>query len=288
MRRLFSLRLPINSGMDGRDKHNKRATDFSNADKQPQAKTQHPAGPNPEKSSDNSADQPLPKGRLWLIGLGGILTLFGGVVIGLYSAVNYLYEAEPDLENQTQIFEVPRGAGLSRIAQDLKMAGLIDKPFIFKLVTKLRGNEANFKAGEYELSTPLSMSDIYDALSEGKAVLYPFTIAEGRTSAQIVRAMKAMNTLTGEIDRVPLEGTVLPETYMTPRGMTRTQLIQKMQKAQKDYIDQIWDGRQKDLPIKTKAEAINLASIVEKETGLGGERDLVAGVHIAEHTPRGV
>ncbi len=280
MRRLFSLRLPINSGMDGRDKHNKRATDFSNADKQPQAKTQHPAGPNPEKSSDNSADQPLPKGRLWLIGLGGILTLFGGVVIGLYSAVNYLYEAEPDLENQTQIFEVPRGAGLSRIAQDLKMAGLIDKPFIFKLVTKLRGNEANFKAGEYELSTPLSMSDIYDALSEGKAVLYPFTIAEGRTSAQIVRAMKAMNTLTGEIDRVPLEGTVLPETYMTPRGMTRTQLIQKMQKAQKDYIDQIWDGRQKDLPIKTKAEAINLASIVEKETGLGGERDLVAGVFI--------
>jgi len=72
----------------------------------------------------------------------------------------------------------------------------------------------------------------------------------------------------------------LPETYMTPRGMSRSALVDKMKKAQSDVIDKLWEERQKDLPIKSKAEAIILASIVEKETGVVSERDVVAGVFI--------
>lgn len=222
----------------------------------------------------------LPKFTLALIGLTGIVTLLGGLLLGLYSFMNYHYEIVPKTDSQALVFEVPRGAGLSAITRDLENAGLIDNPFIFKMVTKLRGNEAKFKAGEYAISAPLSMAKIYKTLSEGKAVLYPFTVPEGRTSAQIMRAMSRVETLIDDQPAVPPEGTLLPETYMTPRGMTRSQLITQMTAAQTAWIDSLWEGRQDGLPIKSKAEAIILASIVEKETGLGGERNEVAGVFI--------
>ena len=194
--------------------------------------------------------------------------------------VNYRYEATPKGEAAETVFEVPRGSGLSSIAARLEKDGLIKSAFVFKFVTKLRGNEANFKAGEFIITQPASMSKIYETLAEGKAVLYPFTAPEGLTSAQIMRAMERIETLTGDMPETPAEGTMLPETYMTPRGMSRSALVKKMQDAQTKIIDELWDKRQEGLPLKTKEEAIILASIVEKETGVGAERDVVAGVFI--------
>lgn len=220
------------------------------------------------------------KGVLAFIALTAVATILAALVLGAYAAVNYRYEAVPKGEAAETIFEVPRGSGLSTISARLEKEGLIKSAFIFKLVTKLRGNEANFKAGEFVITQPSSMSEIYATLAEGKAVLYPFTAPEGLTSAQIIRAMAGIETLTGEVTNIPAEGTMLPETYMTPKGMTRSKLVQQMQDAQTKVIDELWDTRQAGLPLKSKAEAIILASIVEKETGVGSERDIVAGVFI--------
>jgi len=231
----------------------------------------------------NSDTPTLPKKQkraLGLIALTSIVTIVGALVLGAYSAVNYRYEVVPKGEAAETVFEVPRGSGLSTIAARLERQGLIKSAFIFKLVTKLRGNEANFKAGEFIIPQPASMGKIYEILAEGKAVLYPFTAPEGLTSAQIVRAMGDVQTLDGDAPEIPDEGTMLPETYMTPRGMTRAALIKKMQDAQTKIIDELWDTRQEGLPLKSKEEAIILASIVEKETGVGSERDTVAGVFI--------
>jgi len=84
--------------------------------------------------------------------------------------------------------------------------------------------------------------------------------------------------LKGQINLTPAEGALLPETYMTPRGMTRDALIRQMMQAQTELVDKLWDSRQDNLPIKTKREAIILASVVEKETGVTSERHEVAGV----------
>lgn len=225
----------------------------------------------------------LPKKQkrvLALIALTAVLTILVALVLGAYAAVNYRYEAVPKGDAAETVFEVPRGSGLSSIATRLEKDGFIKSAFIFKLVTKLRGNEANFKAGEFVITQPASMSEIYTTLAEGKAVLYPFTAPEGLTSAQIIRSMTGIETLTGTVTDLPAEGTMLPETYMTPKGMTRSALVKKMQDAQTNIIDKLWDTRQAGLPIKSKAEAIILASIVEKETGVGSERDIVAGVFI--------
>ena len=220
------------------------------------------------------------KRMLGVIALTSIVTILGALILGAYAMVNYRYEATPKGEAAETVFEVPRGSGLSSIAARLEKDGLIKSAFVFKFVTKLRGNEANFKAGEFIITQPASMSKIYETLAEGKAVLYPFTAPEGLTSAQIMRAMERIETLTGDMPETPAEGTMLPETYMTPRGMSRSALVKKMQDAQTKIIDELWDKRQEGLPLKTKEEAIILASIVEKETGVGAERDVVAGVFI--------
>lgn len=218
---------------------------------------------------------------LVIVALGGLITLGIGLLIAGYSYLNYRYERAPDPSAETAIsFDVPRGSGLSSIANRLEDAGLIDNADVFKLVTRMRGNEANFKAGEFAVIPGASMASIYDQLANGRAILYPFTAPEGMTSAQIVRALDSTMTLVDDDPVIPPEGTLLPETYLTPRGMTQSALLTKMSNAQTALLDELWDKRAPDLPIKTKQDAIILASVVEKETGIGMERDKVAGVFV--------
>ena len=86
--------------------------------------------------------------------------------------------------------------------------------------------------------------------------------------------------LTGDVTEMPREGTLLPDTYKFERGETRQQAVNRMQRAQREALNQIWARRSPDLPIKTPQELVILASIVEKETGRADERSRVAGVFI--------
>lgn len=230
------------------------------------------------KESQKSALPKRDKRLLAVIAFFAIVTILAGLAVAGYAAVNYKYERAPDGPSDQVAFTVPRGAGLSSIAQRLESEGFVESAFLFKAVTKLRGNESKFKAGEFYLSKNMSMAAIYDSLANGKAILYPFTAAEGLTSAMIVRALDGVPTLEDDNPEVPAEGTLLPETYLTPRGMSQSQLLQKMALAQKQLLDEAWESRDPSIPVKTKEEAIILASVVEKETGIGMERGMVAGV----------
>ena len=234
--------------------------------------TAEPQNPSPQKLRKRD------KRALTLIALVAFITFFGGLLLAGYAAINYKYERGGDGSSDQVAFTVPKGAGLSSIAQHLEKEQFIESAFLFKAVTKLRGNEANFKAGEFYLSKDMSMEAIYDGLANGKAVLYPFTAAEGLTSAMIVRSLDSVETLVDDNPPIPAEGTILPETYLTPRGMKQSELLQKMALAQKQLLDDAWEKRDKTIPVKTKEEAIILASVVEKETGIGMERGMVAGV----------
>jgi len=213
---------------------------------------------------------------MMMIALLTFLTAF--VLIG-YSAMKYRYIGDGPLQTE-HVFEIPKGAGLSRIAGKLESQGAISSANIFKLFVKLDGGETSLKAGEYALPAKASMRDIYEILQEGQAILYPITFAEGLTSAQIVRAINAADNIPGELTEIPPEGTLLPETYMLPKTMTKSALLADMKQAQTELLDSLWDKRADNLPIKTKQQALILASIVEKETGQTSERDHVAGVFI--------
>jgi UPF0755 protein len=122
------------------------------------------------------------------------------------------------------------------------------------------------------------MADVSDILISGKSILHKLTAAEGLTSRMVYDIVKADPVLTGDAGAVPDEGTLLPETYLFTRGTTRAEMIARMKKAQDKVLEQLWEARTVDLPVKTMSDAIVLASIVEKETAIPEERRHVAAV----------
>ena len=179
-----------------------------------------------------------------------------------------------------KVVNIPRGVGIRDIADLLQREGVIDQPLVFiggVLVLKARGE---LKSGEYQFAKGASLADVVDTLIENKVVQHTLTIAEGLTSEQIVAKLLENNALSGQIKEIPREGTLLPETYKFTRGMSREQIIQRMQQAHRRLLQEVWEHRMPDLPLKTPEQLVILASIVEKETGKADERSRVAAVFI--------
>jgi UPF0755 protein len=179
-----------------------------------------------------------------------------------------------------KVVNIPRGLGIRDIADLLQREGVVDQPYIFMggvIALKARGE---LKYGEYQFSKHASVADVVDTIIEGKVVQHAFTVPEGLTSEQIVARLLESTALTGQIKEIPREGTLLPETYRFTRGMTREQIIQRMQQAHRRVLQDVWEHRMPDLPVKTPEQLVTLASIVEKETGRPDERTRVAAVFV--------
>lgn len=174
---------------------------------------------------------------------------------------------------------IPRGSGVRDMAEMLEREGVIDNWLVFVLGQKAMHPDAKMKAGEYLFKPGESMANVVDAIASGKMVIHQVTIPEGLTSQQVVQRLMASDLLTGT-PVVPLEGTLLPETYRIHRGMSRDELLKQMTDAQQKLVKSLWDKRAPDLPLKNPQEMIILASIVEKETGEPEERPKVAAVFI--------
>jgi len=106
------------------------------------------------------------------------------------------------------------------------------------------------------------------------------TIPEGLRSSEIVARINLVDGLTGEISDIPPDGMLLPETYQFSFGDTKQSIIDRMAAAHDALVAQLWPGREANLPFDTIDEAIVLASIVERETGIAAERPHVAGVFV--------
>jgi UPF0755 protein len=179
-----------------------------------------------------------------------------------------------------KVVNIPRGLGIRDIADLLQREGVIDQPWVFiggVMVLKARGD---LKHGEYQFAKGASLTDVVTTIIENKVVQHSLTIPEGLTSEQIVAKLLETETLSGQIKESPREGTLLPETYKFTRGMTREQIIQRMQQAHRRLLQEVWEHRMSDLPIKTPEQLVILASIVEKETGRPDERSRVASVFV--------
>jgi UPF0755 protein len=181
---------------------------------------------------------------------------------------------------EDKVVNIPRGLGIKDIASLLEHEGVIDQPYVFiggVMVMKARGG---LKHGEYKFTKHASLADVVDTIIAGKVVQHTLTIPEGLTSEQIVSRLLQDNALGGQVKEIPREGSLLPETYKFIRGMSRAQIIHRMQQAEQREVKEIWQHRVPDLPLKTPEEMVTLASIVEKETGKAEERSRVAAVFI--------
>ena len=181
---------------------------------------------------------------------------------------------------EDKVVNIPRGLGIRDIADLLQREGVIDQPYVFMggvIALKARGD---LKSGEYQFTKRASLADVVDTIVENKVVQHSFTVPEGLTSEQIVARLLENDALTGQIKEIPREGTLLPETYKFTRGMTRDQIIQRMQQSHRRVLQEVWEHRMADLPVKTPEQLVTLASIIEKETGRPDERTRVAAVFV--------
>ena len=177
-------------------------------------------------------------------------------------------------------FIVASGASLASASAALEEEGVITNASIFRIGARYKDAATALKAGEYEIPPAASMEEVLDIIVSGKAIQYRVTVAEALTSWEVVQLLNANDLLTGEIEEIPAEGSLAPDTYFFGREEDRNAVIRRMQTAQARILDQAWEARAPGLPLDTKEEALTLASIVEKETGVAGERDIVAGVFI--------
>lgn len=215
--------------------------------------------------------------------------LFTLVLIGLLAAGGAAWWAKdrwqsPGVGAATVRILIPKGAGLASITATLADAGLLSRPgdrYVFPLGVKLTERAQSLRAGEYDIPATASLEAIAEILSTGKGlVLYSLTIPEGLTVPEVFALVSAMPELTGDLPPQPPEGSLLPETYAIQRGDTRAQVVERMMAAMARTLDDLWAARAENLPIATPQEAVILASVVEKETGLAAERPQVAAVFV--------
>ena len=214
-----------------------------------------------------------------LSGIAGLI-LLAAIVAGAGAWLAWREATRPGPLAESAVVLLKPGASVAGIAAELQNAGAIRDRKIFVAAVRLRDEAGALKAGEYAIPAGASVIEIIDLLVAGKSILHRLTAPEGKTTKQILALIAADDALAGEITLAPAEGELLPETYSFTRGQTRDGLISEMMKAQDKVIDALWETRANDLPIMSKEEAIILASIVEKETGVAAERPLIAAVFV--------
>lgn len=213
----------------------------------------------------------------FLSGLLSFIAIFAACLAGLFLLAERQIYAPGPLENDKVV--LVRGS-TSEVIDRLEREGVVDKAFLLTLYWQLTGRSSQIKGGEYQFKKEASIDQVTTTLIEGKTIKHSLTIAEGKTSQEIIELLLADTNLAGELKDIPKEGTVLPETYKFDFGMARSKLLDHMTQEQMKLVREIWAKRDPDLPLASPQDLVILASIVEKETGKADERPRVAGVFV--------
>ncbi len=236
--------------------------------------------------------------------LFALLCLVAAAAAGLWVWRDYQRFLETPLARggAPQVIDIARGQSFRGVVAQLRQAGLDGS--VHEAYWRALGwqRKARIQAGEYAVEPGLTPTALLDRLARGQVIQYRITLVEGWTLRELRLALAAdpvlVQTLAavpddelmaaigagdalegGEAARLP-EGQFLPETYQFTRGTTDAQLLLRAHRALREALETAWASRAPDLPLATPFQALVLASIVEKETGVPEERDQVAGVFV--------
>jgi len=191
-------------------------------------------------------------------------------------------------------FTLPSGANVRGVAQALRAQGVDVGPTELWLWYRLRGHDGKLKAGTYELAAPTTIDALLDKFVRGDVLLTSIRFIEGWTFRQMREAVDASPDLAHEtrgLDAAELmrrigasekrpEGLFFPDTYRFTPGASDIEIYRRAYQALQHALDTAWEKRAPGLPYRTPYDALVLASIVEKETGLAEERDKIAAVFV--------
>ncbi|PTQ08570.1 aminodeoxychorismate lyase [Sphingomonas oleivorans] len=211
-------------------------------------------------------------GRLFIV-LGIAIALVGGAIV--YMTRGW---TGPGPNEAPVTVVVQKGSSLAAAARSLEKAGAIRSTTNFLKFARWFGSDDPIRAGEYEVPARASGADILKLLQSGKTVQRLVTIPEGMPAILVHEKLMAEPLLTGPV-AVPAEGSVLPDSYSFERGEPRAAVLKRMQAAMSETVDTLWKARKPATIVKSKKDAVILASIVEKETGVPSERRMVAAVY---------
>ena len=208
-----------------------------------------------------------------------LLLIVPALLIVAAGVTTWLLWAGPGPTSQPTSLIVEQGSSVARVARQLEEAGAIrGSSTTFRAFARLLGAHAPIQAGEFQLRPRMSPAAILTHLQYGRPVQRLVTIPEGMPSVLVHERLMKVPYLTGEIE-VPVEGSVLPDSYNYQRGETREAVLERMQKAMRDTLADLWPKRSPTSVVVSPEAAVILASIVEKETGKPSERRMVAGVY---------
>jgi len=233
--------------------------------------------------------------------------MLGSVLIVLLSAaffwqINQFLNTPISTKKEPVIVEIKAGSSAQRVANVLHQQGLLTSPKWFTWYLRYQEKHHLLKAGEMTIQPHWTVDELIEHLIKGDTVQYPVTLIAGHTVQQALQTIQALPKIKqtldinniaelqtlfkveGKIDlKYPyanIEGRLLPETYHYQAGDSDRAIILRAQQALQKTLDDAWASREKGLPIKTPYEALILASIVEKETGVAAERPKIAGVFV--------
>lgn len=215
--------------------------------------------------------------------------------LGLLALAGYAawYVATPlELARTPLEFEIAPGSRFRSAAEQLEKSGVKVRRYEFEVLARALGRERDVKAGSYELLGPVTPGDLLDKLTRGDVSQAELRLIEGWTFAQVRAALDASPDLRHETrgleDAQVLaklqaaeahpEGLFFPDTYLFARGSSDFAVLRRAYRAQQRHLKEEWEAKDAKVPYRTPYEALIMASIIEKETGKGSERDMVAGV----------
>lgn len=192
-------------------------------------------------------------------------------------------------------YQVKPGTSLNAVANDLKAKGILRQPLYLRALAKDLGVSNKIKAGEYLIAAGTTPEMLLTTFVRGKVIEYSLTLIEGWTFKQSLQAVRGhpmlVQTLPADLSTEQVmqrlgyageypEGRFFPDTYLFPRGTTDVDFLRRAYESMQTILAEEWANRSENLPVNTPYDALILASIIEKETGVPEERQQVAGVFV--------
>jgi len=220
-----------------------------------------------------------------------VLLLAAAIILGRYQQFQ---NTALELPVEGLIYDLPAGCSLKQLAYDMKSRGIIQHPRFLILLGRQMDAATRLQTGEYSLTTDMTPRGLLEMLVAGKVIQHELTIIEGMTFREMLQRVNANPILEhtlvdlgdaeimaalGQPEQHP-EGRFLPDTYHITRGTTDLEFLRRAYQAMAERLRSEWQAREQGLPFRTADEALILASIVEKETGIAEERPAIAGVFI--------
>lgn len=213
-------------------------------------------------------------------------------MLALATPVFYLLQIWPEQksDHQAVVFTIAQGASLTQVADELGALGLIDSPVLFRLYARISGSDRGLRAGTYEVPSQQNARELITLLSSGKVQQHAIRLPEGMSLRVVASLLAEQEVLEHrsmgwqhlkdelELELPFVEGAFFPDTYFVSAGTTDLSLLQRAHAAMLSQLRSAWNGRAEDLAVETPAQALILASIIEKESDAPEDRRQISQV----------